>query len=194
MSAPCLTGKGLSILILQGVLQGVLKDILDSWEESRDDFWLQEWQVKTLIKLSEKLQASWCTGRGKSPMILHSVPQGVFENILDSWMDPRWLSMSRMTCIKLRKLCAKFQFPPCTGRGHSPGSLQSVLQGVLEDILYFWIKSRWLWMSRIRCINIKEALYKISGPLEHWKRTFSYQSPERPPRSLGGRSWFLNGG
>ena len=135
--APCLKGKGHSILILHGVLQGVLKDILYSREESRDDFWLQEWQVKTLIKLSEKLQASWCTGRGKSPMILHSVPQGVFENILDSWMDPRWLSMSRMTCIKLRKLCAKFQFPPCTGRGHSPGSLQSVLQGVLEDALHF---------------------------------------------------------
>ena len=32
-----------------------------------------------------------------------------------------------------------------------------------------------------------------TGPFVHWKRIFSFVSPERPPRNLGGHSWFLNG-
>ena len=38
-----------------------------------------------------------------------------------------------------------------------------------------------------------EAMCKISGPSVHWKRIFSFESPDRPPRSLGGHSQYLNG-
>ena len=38
-----------------------------------------------------------------------------------------------------------------------------------------------------------EAMCKISGPSVHWKRIFSFESPDRPPRSLGGHSRYLNG-
>ena len=93
----------------------------------------------------------------------------------------------------LRNLCAKFQASRCIGGGRSPVSLQSILPGVLEDILDSWMESRWLWTSKMRCINITEVLSQISGSSVHWTRIFSYESPERPPRSLGGHSWFLNG-
>ena len=81
----------------------------------------------------------------------------------------------------------------CTGGGHSARSLRSILQGVLEDSLDSWMESRWLWISRIKYINIKEALWKISRSSVHWKKKLFYESPEHPPRSLGGHSLFLNG-
>ena len=43
-------------------------------------------------------------------------------------------------------------------------------------------------LNRVKPIYIKEVLTKISGPLLHWKRTLSYESPECPPKSLGGHS------
>ena len=58
----------------------------------------------------------------------------------------------------------------CTRGGHSARSLRSILQGVFEDILDSWMDYRWLWISRIKYINIKEALWKISRSLVHWEK------------------------
>ena len=113
---------------------------------------------------------------------------------------------------------------------------------VLEDILDFWMESRWLQTFGIKSANNVEALNKSLGLLTHWKKPISYVfskclywsrrgfpwvliehlmtsdtinhiakhqirsmqnfqsidvlqdanvSPEHPPRSLGGHSWFL---
>ena len=39
------------------------------------------------------------------------------------------------------------------------------------------------------CANTKEALYTTLKLWMHRKRSTSYVSPERPPRSPGGLSW-----
>ena len=46
---------------------------------------------------------------------------------------------------------------------------QFVLQGVLDDILDSRMKFRWLWMSGMAYINIKEAVCKVSGLYVHWR-------------------------
>jgi len=135
---------------------------------------------EALCKMSELLV--------HSSMRIQIFLQGVLEKILDTWLESWWLWLSGMTNINIKE----FQTYRCTCE-HSHLSLQSNLQGVLEDNLDSRMEYRWLWTSRMTCINIKEALCKISGPMVHWKRIFSFVSPERPPRNLGGHSWFLNG-
>ena len=112
-------------------------------------------------------------------------------------LDHSWYLIGVLMTLVVRNDIYKYQGSSvqdrCTGRGHSHLSLQSVLQGVLKDILDSRMEYRWLWTTRMTCVNIKEALCKISYPLVHWKRIFSFVSPEHPPRNLGGHSWFLNG-
>ena len=43
-----------------------------------------------------------------------------------------------------------------------------------------------LYESRMTCINLEEALCKISSSLVNWKRKISYKSPGHKPNSLGG--------
>jgi len=102
----------------------------------------------------------------------YEVTRQKYHRSLDSWMESKWLMKSRMTCINIKE-AAKFQALWFTGNAHSPNSLQSVLQGVLDDILDSWMESIGLWRSRMTWIIIKEAPGKISGPSMHWKCAFS---------------------
>ena len=43
----------------------------------------------------------------------------------------------------------------------------------------------------VRNISIKEVLWKIKCLQVHWKRIFSYESPDNPPRSHQGHCLFL---
>ena len=172
---------------LQGINQRDSEDIFDSWIESR---WL------------------WTSG-----MIYGSSVKNVRTLGSFSYEDPElpsrslggnsWYLIGVLMTLVVRNDIYKYQgssvqnFRPIGALEedilHSHLSLQSILQGVLEDILDSRMEYRWLWTPRMTCTNIKEALCKISDPLVHWKRIFSFVSPERPPRNLGGHSWFLNG-
>ena len=77
---------------------------------------------------------------------------------------PRATGRAEMSCIGKWKFgSVSHPCSGCTGRWHSPLSLQSFLQGVLENILDCWMEFRWIWMLVMTHINIKEALCKISG-------------------------------
>ena len=62
--------------------------------------------------------------------------------------------------------------------------LQSILQGVLEDIFYSWMENKWIWTPGMTLLTIKEALCKTLILWMHWKRAIAYVSPGRPPRSF----------
>ena len=158
------TGRWHSPLSLQSVLQGVLEDILDSWMDSRS-VWISK------IKCINIKEALWKISR--SSMSLQGILQGVLEDILYSWMESDDFGDQEWHIYKHKGSSVQFYTYMCTGRRRSSLRFQSVLQGVLEDILDSLMESNWLWTLRMTCINIKKAVCKISGPSGHLKGTFS---------------------
>ena len=115
-------------------------------------------------------------GRGKSPMSLHGINQRDFEDIIDSRIESRRQEWYIWT---LRTLCAKcqnFRFILLWG------SRASFKESWRKFLIPDWSIDDFGCQELL--MNIKEVPCKIS---------VSFESPEYPPRSLGGYSRFQNG-
>ena len=80
-------------------------------EWSVDDFGCQKWHISILRKPCAKFKTFRCTGKGHSSLSFQSVLQVVLEDILDSWMECRWLWTSRMICIIIKEALCKIVGP-----------------------------------------------------------------------------------
>ena len=76
-------------------------------ELSLDNYRCQKWHVWKLKKHSIRYQAPCCTGSGYSPQSLQHVLHGVLEDILDSWMESKWLWTPGLTCINAKEALCK---------------------------------------------------------------------------------------
>ena len=100
----------------------------------------------------------------KLPMSLQIIiNQGVLEDILDSWMEFRWLWTSGITDMHIIKVSAKFLASRSTGKEHSCRTIKNVFQGVLADNLGELEKKSVLWVSRLSTKGSWKTFWFLNG-------------------------------